>query len=78
MLYASTHQAPLFPGTGTAAEQGVGNIVNVPLHAGDDGLVFREAMESEVLPRVAAFTPISSSSPPDSTPTSAIRSARCA
>lgn len=57
VLYASTHQSPLFPGTGKASEQGVGNIVNVPMHAGDDGFAFREAMESEVLPRVEAFHP---------------------
>ena len=32
ILYASTHQMPLYPGTGAADEAGVGNIVNVPLY----------------------------------------------
>ena len=31
LFYASTHQYPLYPGTGAASETGVGNIVNVPL-----------------------------------------------
>ena len=31
LFYASTHQSPLYPGTGAASETGVGNIVNVPL-----------------------------------------------
>lgn len=35
VLYASTHQMPLFPGTGAAAETGVGNIFNSPLAPGD-------------------------------------------
>jgi cytochrome c-type biogenesis protein CcmE len=35
VLYASTHQMPLYPGTGAADETGVGNIVNVPLSPKD-------------------------------------------
>src|SRR5438552_996820 len=31
LFYASTHQSPLYPGTGAAHETGIGNIVNVPL-----------------------------------------------
>ena len=31
VLYASTHQSPLYPGTGARTEKGVGNIVNAPL-----------------------------------------------
>jgi acetoin utilization deacetylase AcuC-like enzyme len=58
VLYASTHQMPLFPGTGTRDERGeYGNIVNAPLSAGDDGVVFREAMETGLLPRVKTFRP---------------------
>ena len=58
MLYCSTHEMPLYPGTGAAAEQGEhGNIVNVPLAAGDDGAVFREALDVVVLPRIEAFRP---------------------
>jgi acetoin utilization deacetylase AcuC-like enzyme len=58
VLYASTHQMPLFPGTGARDERGEhGNIVNAPLAAGDDGAVFREAMETRLLPRIDAFRP---------------------
>ncbi len=58
VLYASTHQMPLFPGTGARDERGEhDNIVNAPLTAGDDGAVFREAMEALLLPRVKLFRP---------------------
>jgi len=58
VLYASTHEMPLFPGTGAASETGeFNNIVNAPLKAGDDGVAFREAMESRILPAVDAFHP---------------------
>ncbi|MGH6835292.1 MAG: histone deacetylase family protein [Methylocella sp.] len=58
VLYASTHQMPLFPGTGARDERGEhDNIVNAPLRAGDDGAVFREAMEAVLLPRVKTFSP---------------------
>ena len=56
-FYASTHQMPLYPGTGRAAEKGVGNIVNAPLPPGADGEVFREAMAGEVLPALKRFAP---------------------
>ncbi|MGB6175409.1 MAG: histone deacetylase family protein [Methylocella sp.] len=58
VLYASTHQMPLFPGSGARDERGEhDNIVNAPLRAGDDGAVFREAMETRLLPRIDAFRP---------------------
>jgi len=58
VLYCSTHEMPLYPGTGAAAEHGEhGTIVNVPLAAGDDGTVFREALNVIVLPRMEAFRP---------------------
>jgi acetoin utilization deacetylase AcuC-like enzyme len=58
VLYCSTHEMPLFPGTGTASETGAhGTIVNAPLAHGADGFVFREAIESVVLPRLIAFSP---------------------
>ena len=57
-MYASTHEAPLFPGTGELGERGEHNqIVNAPLRAGDGGEVFREAMEEAILPRLAEFAP---------------------
>lgn len=58
ILYVSTHEMPLYPGTGDASERGEhGNIVNVPLQAGDGGEAFHDAMEQVVLPRIAAFRP---------------------
>ncbi|HUI21463.1 MAG TPA: histone deacetylase family protein [Methylocella sp.] len=58
VLYASSHQMPLFPGTGGRDECGeYNNIANAPLFAGSDGEIFREALEERLLPRVEAFCP---------------------
>ncbi len=47
VLYASTHEMPLYPGTGAPSERGVhGTIVNAPLRAGDGSDEFRDAFES--------------------------------
>ncbi|MEO8671926.1 MAG: histone deacetylase family protein, partial [Tahibacter sp.] len=57
VLYASTHQFPLYPGTGARAERGVGNIHNVPLPAGATGVEFRAAFVESVLPALERFEP---------------------
>ncbi|WP_029113804.1 histone deacetylase family protein [Mycobacterium sp. URHB0044] len=57
VLYASTHQMPLFPGTGATNESGVGNIFNSPLSAGDGGAEMREAFQDRILPALDAFHP---------------------
>jgi acetoin utilization deacetylase AcuC-like enzyme len=57
LFYASTHQWPLYPGTGAESEHGVGNIVNVPLPSGSDGTVFRRAFERRILPALDRFAP---------------------
>ncbi|MFC4174225.1 histone deacetylase family protein [Microvirga sp. GCM10011540] len=58
VMYCSTHEAPLYPGTGAVSEKGeFGTIVNAPLRAGDGTEAFREAMESVVLPRIDGFKP---------------------
>jgi acetoin utilization deacetylase AcuC-like enzyme len=58
VMYCSTHQMPLFPGTGAAGERGEHDtIVNAPLHAGDGGVRFRDAFEQLILPRLRAFAP---------------------
>ncbi|WP_072376156.1 histone deacetylase family protein [Hyphomicrobium sp. NDB2Meth4] len=57
LFYGSTHEMPLFPGTGAARETGVGNITNAPLRAGDGGERFREAFESRILPGLHNFGP---------------------
>lgn len=57
LFYGSTHQMPLYPGTGAASETGVGNIFNAPLHEGDGGPQFRTAMANAILPALDAFGP---------------------
>jgi acetoin utilization deacetylase AcuC-like enzyme len=57
MFYGSTHQMPLYPGTGAPSETGAGNIFNAPLSPGDGGAEFREAMEAVVLPGLERFAP---------------------
>ncbi len=57
ILYASTHQFPLYPGTGGAQETGIGNILNVPLSAGTGGEAFRAAFSDRILPALRAFSP---------------------
>ena len=57
VMYASSHQSPCFPGTGSRSETGVGNIVNMPLPPGTGSAAFREAWRTVLLPRVAEFAP---------------------
>jgi acetoin utilization deacetylase AcuC-like enzyme len=57
VFYASSHQMPLFPGTGGRGEIGVGNIVNVPLAPGSGGAEMREAYLGHILPALADFAP---------------------
>lgn len=57
LFYGSTHQMPLFPGSGDVQETGEGNIFNAPLRAGDGSEQFREAMSSVILPALDAFVP---------------------
>ena len=56
--FASTHQMPLYPGSGAASETGAhGNIINVPLPPGAGGPAFRTAMTEKILPALEAFAP---------------------
>jgi acetoin utilization deacetylase AcuC-like enzyme len=58
LFFASTHQAPLYPGTGAADETGVAhNVVNAPLPPGAASAQWRRAMETRVLPALDAFAP---------------------
>jgi acetoin utilization deacetylase AcuC-like enzyme len=57
VLYCSTHQMPLYPGTGAKDERGAGNIVNAPLSPGTGSDLFREAFNSRVLPALDNFRP---------------------
>jgi acetoin utilization deacetylase AcuC-like enzyme len=57
LFYASTHQYPLYPGTGAASETGVGNIVNVPLRPMSGSSQFRAGVSQRILPALDAFRP---------------------
>ena len=57
VLYASSHQWPLYPGTGARSETGAGNIVNAPLKPGAGSADFRAAYTDTVLPALDAFAP---------------------
>ncbi len=57
LFYASTHQMPLYPGTGSIEETGVGNICNAPLPPFAGSVEFRAAMTERVLPALDAFQP---------------------
>ena len=57
-FFASSHQMPLYPGTGAPGEVGAhGQVLNVPLSAGTGTAAMRAAWEGEILPRVAAYRP---------------------
>jgi acetoin utilization deacetylase AcuC-like enzyme len=57
-FYASSHQAPFYPGTGDASETGfIDNVLNVPLRAGSGSREYRAAYEREILPALQRFSP---------------------
>ena len=57
-LFISTHEMPLYPGTGAQNEQGAhGQITNIPLSAGTDGSLYRKIMANRILPLVEEFEP---------------------
>jgi acetoin utilization deacetylase AcuC-like enzyme len=58
VMYGSTHQMPLYPGTGAVSERGEHNtVVNAPLRPGDGGEEFRAAFATVILPRLRDFQP---------------------
>jgi acetoin utilization deacetylase AcuC-like enzyme len=58
VMYCSTHQMPLYPGTGAVNERGEFNtVVNAPLRAGDGGSQFKTAFDTAILPRLRDFKP---------------------
>ena len=58
VMYCSTHQMPLFPGTGAKGERGDHDtIVNAPLASEDGGPEFRSAFENLILPQLEKFSP---------------------
>ena len=58
VLYASSHQMPLYPNTGHADDTGrAGTLANAPLPPGAGGAAFRAAWRDSLLPRLEAFAP---------------------
>jgi acetoin utilization deacetylase AcuC-like enzyme len=61
VLYVSTHQHPLYPGTGRADEVGgkdaAGLTLNLPLPPGATGDVVRRALDEVARPAIEAFAP---------------------
>ena len=57
VFYGSSHQMPLYPGTGNPDFTGVGNICNAALPAGSGTEAMREAYDTRILPALEAFRP---------------------
>lgn len=57
LFYGSTHQMPLFPGTGELSDTGVGNIFNAPLREGDGREKFEDAFRERILVPLHNFAP---------------------
>jgi len=58
VFFASSHQSPLFPGTGLPAERGAhGQILNAPLPAGTGSEMFRQIYDNVILRQIEDFLP---------------------
>jgi acetoin utilization deacetylase AcuC-like enzyme len=57
VMYLSSHQSPLYPDSGHAAERGVGNVLNQPLPPGAGSATFRDAWRQRLLPALDGFRP---------------------
>ena len=57
VLFASSHQWPLYPESGARSDTGCGNVFNAPLPAGTDSRSFRAAWHEQLLPAINAFKP---------------------
>ncbi len=58
LFYGSTHQYPLYPGTGHSRERGIdGNVANVPLRPNSGSPQFRQAWGDMILPQLDRFAP---------------------
>lgn len=57
-LFISTHQMPLYPGTGAQHDRGAhGQITNIPLSAGTDGSLYRKIITGRIIPLIEKFEP---------------------
>ena len=57
VVYGSTHEFPLFPGTGSIEEKGVGNIFNAPIKSGTGGKEFSKIFDQKILRPIDKFKP---------------------
>ncbi len=58
LFYGSSHQFPLYPGTGSAREHGIdNNVVNVPLAPNSGSTEFRAGWSERILPQLDRFAP---------------------
>ena len=57
LFYGSTHQMPLYPGSGAVNETGTGNVFNAPLREGDNGNIFEQAFTERILTPLHHFAP---------------------
>ncbi len=57
IAYGSSHEFPLFPGTGSNEETGVGNIFNAPLKNGVKGKEFLKIFDQKILRPIDKFKP---------------------
>ncbi len=57
LFYGSTHQMPLYPGSGAVSETGVGNIFNAPLREGDGRERFEQAFAERIIAPLDNFAP---------------------
>ena len=57
VLYASSHEFPLFPGTGSEQETGVGNIFNAPLKTGMKSKEFFKIFDQKILRPIDKYKP---------------------
>lgn len=57
-LFVSSHQMPLYPGSGAETETGIANnILNIPLEPGSNGDDMRRRYDRDVFPRIEEFDP---------------------
>ncbi len=58
ILFVSSHQMPLYPGSGAAREKGAHrNVINVPIEPNANGTALRQAFELEIIPALEVYKP---------------------
>lgn len=57
IFFISSHQSPLYPGTGHEAENIEHNIMNVPLHGGTGHEMYLDAFQEKIIPAIDDYKP---------------------